>query len=145
MFAHAMINTNDTITVSSATNATIGPAFPGTGEEASSRNPIPRFCSWYSCSIVWPMTSISAAAWAIETGAFSRPPIRNARAARSVNVPRDVTVSTMPTGTQTSNARTPVPWNPSAATPTTVKGCPFSLKVRPTMVGSLSKRRVHKP
>ena len=85
-FAHAMINTNDTITVSNATNATIGPPLPGTGEEASSRNPVRRFCSWCSCSSVWPITSISAAAWAIETPGFNRPPIRNPRAARSVSV-----------------------------------------------------------
>ena len=50
--AHAMINTIDTIAMSSVTNATIGPPFPGTGEDASSRKPVWRFCSWYSRSSV---------------------------------------------------------------------------------------------
>ena len=51
----------------------------------------------------------------------------------------------MPIGTHTSSARTPVPLNPSDATPTTVKGCPLSLSVRPTMAGSLLNRRIQKP
>ena len=42
-FAHATMSTSDTMTVSSMRNATIGPPFPGIGDEARSRSPVPRF------------------------------------------------------------------------------------------------------
>ena len=37
------------------------------------------------------------------------------------------------------------PWNPSGVTPTTVKGCPASRIVRPTISGSPPKARCQKP
>jgi hypothetical protein len=97
--------------VSDATNATTGPPFPGTGDKASRRSPVPRFCSGYSRSSARPTTSISAAAWATEMLRFKRPPISSHVAARfvSTSVPWLVTVGAMLIGTHTSRARTPVP------------------------------------
>jgi hypothetical protein len=38
----------------------------------------------------------------------------------------------------------PVPWNPSAATPTMVSGRPFTMTARPTTAGSWLNRLVQK-